>query len=347
MRLKRITTSFLFSTLLAFSLSYPSFSEENEFKDDYETKSDEIEKKDLGIYILGKISDLETNSDLSDVQIISSLETIKTNEKGEFFIKVKEDDFLKINKATYKEQVIKISDLKGKIKLEKIPLYLPLVPNLFGGLKYSNQGFNESVKDLNVLGRFNDGLNINISGKVFNSFLLNLDYETFSAQIKRKSNTSDFVETSTKNISLSGGYLLNILEDRIDLSLSLKTYLNNLSITNKSTLKEEDINRFDDYLDYGYTRMSTGVDLSAFIRPIRYTPLTLQTSFSYYPFIKIDQTNSETKLPENMNRYSVYIRGRYDLYNFVLYGDINYDSYFSTGYNSSMTGFSTGFGYGF
>ncbi|MFN4152858.1 MAG: hypothetical protein ACK4IX_18085, partial [Candidatus Sericytochromatia bacterium] len=90
MRLKRITTSFLFSTLLAFSLSYPAFSEENEFKDDYETKSDEIEKKDLGIYILGKISDLETNSDLSDVQIISSLETIKTNEKGEFFIKVKE-----------------------------------------------------------------------------------------------------------------------------------------------------------------------------------------------------------------------------------------------------------------
>lgn len=347
MRLKRISTTFLFSSLLAFGFSYPAFSEENEFKDDYETKSDEIEKKDLGIYILGKVSDLETNSDLSNTQITSSLETIQTNEKGEFFIKVKENDSLIINKANYKEQVIKISDLKGKIKLDKIPLYLPLVPNLFAGIKYSNQGFNESLKELNVSGRFNDGLNINISGKLFNSFLLNLDYETFSAQIKRKSNTSDFVETSTKNISLSGGYIFNLLEDRIDLSLSLKTYLNNLAITNKSTLKEEDINRFDDYLDYGYTRISTGVDLSAFIRPIRYTPFTIQTSFSYYPFIKVDQTNSETKLPDNMSKYSVYVRGRYDLYNFVLYGDLNYDSYSSTGYNSSLTGFSTGFGYGF
>jgi hypothetical protein len=347
MRLKRISTTFLFSTLLAFGFSYPSFSEEIDFKDDYETKIDEIEKKDLGIYILGKVSDLETNLDLSNTQIKSSIENVQTNEKGEFFIRVKENDSLIINKETYKEQVIKISELKGKIKLEKIPLYLPLVPNLFGGIKYSNQGFYESLKDLTVSGRFNDGLNINVSGKVFNLFLFNLDYETFSSQIKRKLNTSDFVETSTKNISISGGYIFNLLEDRIDLALSLKTYLNNLAITNKSTLKEEDINRFDDYLDYGYTRMSTGLDVSAFLRPIRYTPITIQTSFSYYPFNKIDQTNAETMLPENINKYSLYIRGRYDLYNFVLYGDINYDSYFSTGYNSSITGFSTGFGYGF
>lgn len=346
MGLKKITTSLLFSTLLAFGLSIEAFSQENGFKDDYETKIDEIEKKDLGIYVLGRISDIENNN-LEDVEIKSSLEKVTTNKNGEYFIKVEGNDKLIINKKGYKELEIKITDLKSKIKLDKVPVYLPLIPNVFGGIKYSNQGFNESIKDIMVSGRFNDGLNINLSGKFFDSILLNLDYERYSAQIKRKNNEKDFVDTSTNNISLSGGYVLNLLEDRLDLSLSIKTFFNNFAINNKSTLKEEEINRFDDYLDYGYSRSGAGLDLSAFVRPVRYVPFTLQTSFSYYPFIKVDQKDSETKLPDSMNRYSILLRGRYDLNKFVLYGDLNYDSYFSTGYSSSMSGVSTGIGYAF
>lgn len=315
-----------------------------EADDELNTNSVEpLETKNIGSYLLSKIVDANTGKPLEKVKVISSLSEVITDQKGEFFIHVSSiEDYILIKLDNYKETSIKVSSIKGKIKLELTPNYLPMFPNLSANINYNNLAFNESYNNFISKGRFNDSFGLDISGKL-SSFILELNYQNMGASLLRTEN-KDKSDLANSLINLKAGYVFSIIKDTVEIAPSIKGFWHNTSIANQ-TFNQDDP-RDKDYLDYSNQKLGVGLDLNIASRPIKYMPLVLGGYASYYPLISLSQDQGGT-LPTSLNGFDYGIYLRYDLLGAFLQAKYSSKSYFQDTYNSSTSGFSIGAGYGF
>lgn len=333
--------SFLISLSILLSLSFSATVLADE-KPDFNRI---LENKDLGTFVFGKLVDENTNLPLAKTTVISSLGSIESDENGEFFLAVKNDDYLLIKKVGYHEIESRISDLKGKIKLKKIkPNYLYLAPQYLS-FNYKNIGFSDKFNELQLSGRFNDAFAIN-SGINYQNILLNMAYENNTLVINRPK-LGDYIPEEKQNyisnvFSLDTGFLLNMIKDRLALYTNIKASFNSINTTNFSKVYTE---RNPDYLDEDQFRTSVGIGLSTYFRPIKYEPLVLNFNLSYYPFTNI-QTDDE-KFPKNLNYLDYSVGARYDISSFIFNLTLGGKNIFNQNYSSSTNVVSLGVGYAF
>lgn len=304
-----------------------------------------LENKDLGTFVFGKLVDEDTNLPLVKTPVTSSLGTVESDENGEFFLAVKNDDYLLIKKAGYHEVESRISDLKGRIKLRKIkPNYLYLAPQYLS-FNYKNIGFSDNFNELQLSGRFNDAFSIN-GGINYQNILFNMSYENNTLVINRPK-LSEYIPAEKQNyisnmFSLDTGFLLNMIKDRLALYTNIKASFNNITTNN---VIKVDTERNTDYLDEDQFRTSVGIGLAAYFRPIKYEPLVLNFSLSYYPFTSV-QTN-EDQFPKNLNYLDYSVGSRYDISPFIFNLNLGGKNIFSRNYSSAVNVISLGAGYAF
>lgn len=302
-----------------------------------------IENKDLGIFILSKVVDSNTNTPLENVKVVSDYQTINSDKNGEFFIKVSPNGYINLVYEGYKDYQIKVSDLKGKIKLETVPKYLPLFPNNSISVSYRNMGFNESFQNIVSSGRINDSFGVDGSLRLLNNLLLGAGYENLSG----KYNRSQTQEQSSFNGNLGylkADWILSLLKDQIDLAVGLKSYYNSISINN--TVTNFDDPRPLDFLDYNNQRFAIGPNVEVVTRPIKYIPFVLGADASYYPFIMVSQ-DSASPIPKNMNGFDYSVYARFDFMNVFAKAQFSGRNNFSDKYSSSNSGISLSLGYSF
>lgn len=302
-----------------------------------------IENKDLGIYVIAKIVDSKTNKPLENVKVISDSETKATDKNGEFFIKVNPNGYLNINLDGYKEANVKISELKGKIKLETVPDYLPLFPNNYISLGYRNLGFNESFNNISATGRINDSFSIDGSLRVLNNLLLTAGYENISG-VYNRTQTSEKSSLSNNIGYLRADWIFGLLKDRLDLAVGLKAYMRAISSSNLVT--NQDDPRDLDILDFNSQRIALGPEVELATRPIKYVPLVIGGNIAYYPYIIVMQ-DSNSPGPKNLSGFDYNIYARYDLMKFFIKPQFMGRNSFQGNYNSGYSGFAVNLGYSF
>lgn len=302
-----------------------------------------MENKDLGIYIISKVVDSKTNNPIANAKIISEFQTVNSDKNGEFFIKVSPNGYINLVSEGYKDYQIKISDLKGKIKLELVPNYLPLFPNNSISVSYRNMGFSESFGNIVSNGRINDSFSLDGSVRLLNNLLLGAGYENLSG-IYNRSQTLEKSSFSGHLGYLKANWIYSLLKDQIDLAFGVKTYYNTISITNTVTNFDEP--RALDFLDYNNQRFAIGPDIEIATRPIKYIPFVLGASASYYPFITVSQ-DTNSPLPKNMNGFDYNIYARYDFMKAFVKTQFSARNNFSDKYNSGNSGLSLTLGYSF
>lgn len=331
--------SFLTSLSILFSLSFSHivFAEENqEF-------SRILENKDLGSFVFGKLVDVDTNLPLLKATINSALANVESDTNGEFFLAVKNDDYLLIKKEGYHEIESKITDLKGKIKLKKIkPNYLYLAPQYLS-FNYKNIGFSDKFNNLELSGRFNDAFSIS-GGLNYQNILFNLAYENNTLVINRPY-LGEYIPAEKQNymsnsLSLDTGFLLNMIRDRLALYTNVKAIFNNINTTEVSKVDTE---RNTDYLDEEQFRTCVGIGLSTYFRPIKYEPLVLNFNFNYYPYTNVK--THEEEFPKNLNYLDYSIGARYDLSGAILNLSLGGKNLFGGSYSSTVNVVSLGIGY--
>lgn len=300
-----------------------------------------VEAQDIGIYILSKVTDAKTGEPLENAQVSANGNNVNTDSNGEFFLKVNPSGNIVINKEKYQEAVIQVSALRGKIKLNQVPDYLPIFPNLSAGINYRNLGVVEKLDKVSATGRFNDSFSIDAQGKLLNSILVALTYENTPGIFNRQA-IKEQIKFSNHLVSLKGAYIFNIFEDRLDISAGVKGYWNSIGLE----FTPNQIERTKDYLDFGSQRLGIGAELELGGRPIRYTPFVLGGSFAYYPIISVTQPQGGT-LPTTLNGVDYGVFGRYDLFGGYVKLGFNGKYLFSGNYNYSLAGLTLGIGYGF
>lgn len=291
-----------------------------------------IETKDLGLYIYIKVVD-ENNKPLSKVNIKSSNNQTSTDKNGEFILNVNENEEIFLSLKGYKEEYIKVSDIKGKIKLYKEPDNLPIYPNLTFDVNYRNFSFYEKYQDILSQGNFNDSFEINSSFKVLDKFLLNLSYDSLTGKINKTDTSSDF---HSHNINFKANYIYNLIDNRLELLFGINSFFNARNINSSNS---------DDYLDFNHSRLGLGLNISAGIRPIKYFPLVLNGFISYSPLVMINDTNKF--LPDTLQSIDLGINSRYDWNNIYLQISYIYSNTYNNLFNSSNNIIKTGIGYGF
>jgi len=301
------------------------------------------DKQDIGVYVLSRIVDVSTNNPVTGAEVTSSTNKVFSNDNGEFLLKVEPNGYIQVKKENYMELSIKVSDLKGKIKLSLIPKYLPIFPTISGSINYRNLGFSEKLNDISASGRFNDSFSIEAAGRIFNNIHLGADYENISGILNR-SKISEKASLGNNLISLKAGYIFNIFQDMLDISAGLKGYWNNIDISNP--VVNEDVDRNPDFLDFGSQRIGAGLNLELGLRPIKYTPLVLQASASYYPLINVTQPQGG-QIPAGLNQFDFGISARFDFYGAFVQAKYLNKNIFQGNYSSNLAGVSVGLGYGF
>ncbi len=302
-----------------------------------------IENKDMGLYLISKVVDAKTGKILQNVEVQSGNEKILTDKNGEFFIKTNISDYVNLKFPNYKETSIKVSDIKGKIKLELIPTYLPIIPNNQVSLSYRNIGFSENFNSLSLSGRINNSFSIEASTRLLNNLYLELGYENFSG-VYNRSQTNERASFSDNTGVFRVNWIYEFLKDRVNLSFGLKGYLKYMSSTN--TIVNQDEPRTLDYLDFNNQRLAFGPEVEVSTRPIKYIPLIIGASIAYYPYIIVFQ-DINGLLPKNLAGFDYNIYSRYDFSNFYLKGKFFGINSFQNTYNSSQTCLSLSIGYGF
>jgi len=302
-----------------------------------------IENKDLGIYIISKIVDSKTNNPIVGVKIQSEYETVSSNENGEFFIKVSQNGYINFNYEGYQDKNIKISDLKGKIKLDTVPNYLPLFPNNYISASYRNLGFSESFQGINTTGRINDSFTVDASIRLIDNLLLTGGYGQLSG-IYNRSQTIERQSFSNNTGYLRIDWIYSLLKDRVDLAFGLKSYYKSISTTNVVTNQDEP--RDLDFLDYNNQRLAFAPELEIASRPIKYIPLVIGAGVSYYPYIMVTQ-ESNSPLPKNLSSFDYNIYARYDLMKFFVKSQFIGSNSFQDKYNSNYLGIVFTGGYSF
>ncbi|MFN8578719.1 MAG: hypothetical protein U0354_17965 [Candidatus Sericytochromatia bacterium] len=302
-----------------------------------------IENKDLGVYIISKVVDSKTNNPIKDVIVKSEYESTNSDQNGEFFIKVSQNGFIVLNYEGYQEKTIKVSDLKGKIKLELIPDYLPLFPNNYISATYRNLGFSESFQGINTTGRIADSFSLDGSIRVLDNLLLTTGYENLGG-IYNRNQTSEKQSFNTHTGYLRADWIFSLLKDRVDLALGLKTYYKTLSINNVVT--NQDDPRDLDFLDFNNQRLGFAPEIELTTRPLRYIPLVIGANLAYYPYIIISQENN-SPLPKNLAGFDYNIYARYDLMKFFIKTQFMSTTSFQDKYNSGNSGLALTLGYSF
>lgn len=332
-----ISCSILFSFF-----NCPAIAENNSFEDLDSENNQPIETKDIGVYLLSRIVDSVKGEPLEKVEITVSGNKTFSDENGEFLIKVNPDDFITFKLNKYKETTLKVSSIKGKIKLDLIPDYLPIFPNLSGNINYRNIGFNESYSSINSSGRFNDSFGIDISGKIY-SVMLGAGYDSMGGILNR-SQTQEKATISVNNLYLRGGYAFTIIPDILEIAPFIKGKWVSNNITN--TVINEDEPRDKDYLDFSNSKLGLGIEAEVAARPIRYNPLVLGGFVSYYPLVSVSQDIGGT-LPSSLNGLDFGLYARYDIAKIFIQAKYVSNSLFANNFSSNNSGLILGVGYGF
>ncbi|MFN8672423.1 MAG: hypothetical protein U0457_10155 [Candidatus Sericytochromatia bacterium] len=305
-----------------------------------------LETKELGDYILGKIVDSENDNIVSDANIITSITSTKSNKDGTFFIQVKEDDFLSIKKDGYEDFKEKISNLKGKIKLKRLPFkYVPLLPMISITGNYLNKSFSEKYQNIDINGNFNDSFNFSLEASLFN-VLLGANYENNSLNINRPK-LSESIPTekqlyTNNNIETYLGYLVEFERDQLAILPNLKFSFNNIKTKNLEKVETE---RDLDYIDFDQDRTILSLGVNTFYRPFKYKPYVFTANLSYSPFNSVKTDYKE--FPTNLNSLGYSIGFRYDILGAVINLAFIGKNTFGDKFSSNSLGFSIGTGYTF
>jgi len=291
-----------------------------------------LETKDLGLYIYIKVVD-ENNKPLSGVNVKASNNQTYTDKNGEFVLNVSENDEIFLSLDGYKEEYIKVSDIKSKIKLYKEPNILPIYPKLTFDLSYRNFYFYEKYQSILSQGSFNDSFEINSSLKILDKFLINLYYDNLTGKIKKPEILNDF---HSHNINFKANYIYNIVNNRLELMFGINSFFNMRNINSSNS---------DDYLDFNHSRLGLGFIINSGFRPVRYFPLVLNASISYFPLILVNDTNKF--LPETLQSIDFGINSRYDWNNIYLQISYIYSMTYNSSFNSSSNIIKSGIGYAF
>jgi len=299
--------------------------------------AEDINNSNPELYLLGKIVDSDTNIPIANVEILSSIEKILTDANGEFLIKIKKTDDISVKMKNYKGKTIKIDEIKGKIALEKIN-YLPIYPNGSISINYRNIGISEKFDKTALAGRYNDSFSLEANWKFLNSIVLGLNYENLSANQERNGEKQSF--SFGNSIDLKGLYLFKILPEQLELNAGL---IGNFEFNNVT--QEKNILEFD-YVDYSNQKLGIGLEVGLGARPIKFFPLSINAFANYLPlFVLQDEKGT---LPSNINSLGYGITARYDIYkNFFIKARYIGKNNFKDKYNSNISGFSIGIGYGF
>lgn len=302
-----------------------------------------IENKDLGIYIISKVVDSKTNNSIKDVIVKSEYENTKSDQNGEFFIKVSQNGYITLNFEGYQEKIIRVSDLKGKIKLDLIPDYLPIFPNSYISATYRNLGFSESFQGINTTGRISDSFSVDASIRLLDNLLLTTGYENLGG-IYNRAQTLEKQSFNNHTGYLRADWIFSLLKDRVDLAFGLKTYYKTISTNN--ILTNQDDPRDLDFLDFNNQRLGLAPEIELATRPIRYIPLVIGGNLAYYPYILVTQENN-SPLPKNLGGIDYSIYARYDLMKFFTKIQFISSNSFQDKYNSGYSGLGLTLGYSF
>jgi len=308
--------------LVQSSLSLPVFAEETNTPEE--------------LYLLGKVVDSETNKAINNVEISSSIEKLSTDKNGEFLIKIKKDGEITVKSKGYKEKNIKITDIKGKIILEKIN-FMPIYPSASIGLNYRYISLNETFNKTAVIGSYNDSFSLEGELKLFNSLILGLTYENNSANLERDKAIKSF--SSGNLVDLKALYLFKILEDQLEANLGL------IGRFEYNGVKQEKNIQIIDYVDYSNQKIGGGLEFGLGFRPVKTFPLSFNTFINYIPlFVSQDAKGT---LPSNIDSLGYGLTARYDIKNIFCEAKYLGRSNSKDKYNSNFSGFSIGIGYGF
>lgn len=332
--------------LILVSISLLSFSKYSYAADIYADETEKftpIENKNMGLYIISKIVDAQTGKNLENVQIESKLEKTVSDKNGEFFIKTTINEYLTLKFPNYKETSIKVSDIRGKIKLELLPKYLPIFPNNQVSLSYRNLGFSESFKEISLAGKINDSFSVDASTRIFNNLYIGLGYESVSG-IYNRAQTLEKASFSDNGGYLRVNWIYEFLKDRVDFAFGLKGHFKSIASMNTQVNQEDP--RDNDYLDFNNQRLAIGPEIEIGARPVRYLPLTVGAGIAYYPYIIVLQ-DPNALLPKNLSGFDYNIYARYDFMNFYLKTKFFGTNSFQNDYNSSQMGVALSLGYGF
>ncbi|GIW22690.1 MAG: hypothetical protein KatS3mg068_1697 [Candidatus Sericytochromatia bacterium] len=291
-----------------------------------------IETTDLGLYIYIKVID-ENNKPLSNVKVKSSNSETITDKNGEFILNVNENDTIFFYLDGYKEEYIKVSDIKGKIKLYKEPDILLIYPNFTFDVNYKNVYLNEKYQDILSQGNINNSFEITSSLKLFNNLLLNLSYDNLIGKIKKPEITNEF---HSHNVNFKANYIHKIIENRIELLFGINSFFNAININSNDS---------DDYLDFNHSKLGIGLNLSSGIRPIKYFPLVINAFISYSPFVIVNDANNF--LPNTLQSLDLGINSRYDWNNIYLKLAYIYSNIYGNSFYSLQSIIKTGIGYAF
>jgi hypothetical protein len=326
-------------------ISGKAMAETNEYEDLEEGTAipNIADQQDIGVFVLSRVVDASTGKPVENVEVSSSTNKIYTDPNGEFLLKVDPNGYILLRKENYKETMIKVADLKGKIKLDLVPKYLPVFPDIYGSINYRNLGFSEKFNDLSSSGRFNDSFSIEANARLMNNILVGLNYENISGILNRAA-ISEKANLANNLVSLRGAYIFNLLKDTLDLAAGIKGYWNGISLSNQVFNDQAD--RDSDYLDFGNTRLGLGLDAELGGRPLRYTPLVFGVFATYYPLVSVSQPPGG-QLPGNLNQFDFGVSGRFDFAGAFVQARYLNRNLFAGSFSSSLNGFTIGLGYGF